>query len=1452
VASTGSFTAGKVKSARNRRSTIYGIGKRDLLPSDNESVSEESVFTAPDSEEQAAANLTEILRDEQQASVSTKAMEIIMSGKIKQIQQMEMDFYRDLPRICGDIMEHVSLSAATRIREYPGYEDAISSSDMLGLWEIIKNCSILTPGDKTRQITDLREQREALYQLNKPLDVFCEQFSAFESELVDLGRPTPEDELILHFLDRLHPLYCSYISQLRVPKEGKPTGDMPTSFLQVKAIIKAYESIAIAQARQMKGGKDNSSIFQEAALLTQAGSGKDKSERKPKPDKKNEQSNQDQVAAAVVGDKKHEKKDEKKDQKGLTQCAFCLKWGRHTAQDCNLLKAKNEKQAAGEKVHVTTESNRSNTRVVLPIIADDNNDSLSEPNMVLPVDSQQFDNAVFLDNACTVHTIRNKSLLRNFRAVEPRMLHGLGTSLATHGGDLPHFGFALFMPTCPLNLISFKQAKIDFTRHFSEQGEYFLLKKKDDGAKFIFNCNLDGLYQYNMGTPSAIVHPNVSEPNYTNEQIRRAKCARELHQMLNHPNDKDLCKGIENGCYLDCTVTTRDVQLAQQILGPCTDCIAAKMTAEPSPPSTNERSNVIGEKQHVDLFFSKGNPYMISVDSCTGCISVCPSYGKAKKKIVQALAQMISAFKSYGHTVKYIVSDRESVFNCAEIYLNNKGIQLNHSGPGRHEKRAERAIRTVKSKCRTVLQSLPYNLPQRLYPYLFSDCALSCNLVPTTQSGNLTTREIVTGVKLNAKVHLRAKFGDIVLCKTPTDSKQVDEPRAELGIVVGRDLNSKGDLKVYLFDRDTVLYRHTFTKIPMTPEAEERIQLLYEADHDDEDTFGDDEDHEDQPSLDQGVGLPIDLASQAFIDRQDVFADEDAIIDEHDYELSTEQGSELPVRYSLRPNRSNWKHREFNFNISVKSALNEYNEAAKESILNEFQQLIAMGVWKPIKRQSLTQEERKKIIPCSMFLKVKNKPDGSFDKLKSRLVAGGHRQDLTLYDDVSSPCVNITSVFMILGISVYEQLDVSITDVKAAYVNAELKSVKVRMIFRGQLVQLLTEVYLSVYKQDITPYIEPDGSLLVEVLKALYGLVEAALLWYQHLTGTLQSIGYSVSKHDRGVLFKHDTNTNKKAFICIHVDDILLSTNSKEYAEELKSCLIKAYKDINVQENTNQLFYLGMQLDMKPEEKSVHISQPGFIKDILTAHPVSKGVNCPAAHNLFENDEKAAKVDVTSFASRLMKLSFLAKRSRPDLSLVVSYLATRMKDPNEHDEKKLVKAYEYLNQTQDLPLVLSPNSLTLHGWFDASYAVHGDMKSHSGIIICLGTVGAPIFSKSSKQKMTADSSTFSELIALHEGTHYLQWALRLLNELGYHQNQPAIIHQDNKSTIVLANKGPGTVARSKHFPIRFFYVKECIDNKEATIEHEPTETMRSDGFTKPLTGKYYIIFLGYCLGRYTR
>jgi hypothetical protein len=62
-------------------------------------------------------------------------------------------------------------------------------------------------------------------------------------------------------------------------------------------------------------------------------------------------------------------------------------------------------------------------------------------------------------------------------------------------------------------------------------------------------------------------------------------------------------------------------------------------------------------------------------------------------------------------------------------------------------------------------------------------------------------------------------------------------------------------------------------------------------------------------------------------------------------------------------------------------------------------QLLDKKTWHPVFRK----DAKDKIIRSHMFIKEKYNADGTFEKLKSRLVAGGDQQYRDLYDDVSSP-----------------------------------------------------------------------------------------------------------------------------------------------------------------------------------------------------------------------------------------------------------------------------------------------------------------------------------------------------------------------------------------------------------------------------------------------------------------
>ena len=53
---------------------------------------------------------------------------------------------------------------------------------------------------------------------------------------------------------------------------------------------------------------------------------------------------------------------------------------------------------------------------------------------------------------------------------------------------------------------------------------------------------------------------------------------------------------------------------------------------------------------------------------------------------------------------------------------------------------------------------------------------------------------------------------------------------------------------------------------------------------------------------------------------------------------------------------------------------------------------------------------------------------------------------------------------------------------------------------------------------------------------------------------------------------------------------------------------------------------------------------------------------------------------------------------------------------------------------------------------------------------------------------------------------------------------------------------------SRHINIRYFWVKDRVDNKEVRIEYIPTHLMLADYFTKPLQGEQFRIVGAYIMG----
>jgi hypothetical protein len=114
--------------------------------------------------------------------------------------------------------------------------------------------------------------------------------------------------------------------------------------------------------------------------------------------------------------------------------------------------------------------------------------------------------------------------------------------------------------------------------------------------------------------------------------------------------------------------------------------------------------------------------------------------------------------------------------------------------------------------------------------------------------------------------------------------------------------------------------------------------------------------------------------------------------------------------------------------LSVAKALKEEPIKAKEAIIKEVSSLVAKHTWTPVHLESISEDQRKGIIHCLMFVTQKYLPSTDEnnmrvpDKMKARLCANGSRQDRDAYEkgEISSPTASIGSMFAIGQIAALE------------------------------------------------------------------------------------------------------------------------------------------------------------------------------------------------------------------------------------------------------------------------------------------------------------------------------------------------------------------------------------------------------------------------------------------------
>ena len=149
----------------------------------------------------------------------------------------------------------------------------------------------------------------------------------------------------------------------------------------------------------------------------------------------------------------------------------------------------------------------------------------------------------------------------------------------------------------------------------------------------------------------------------------------------------------------------------------------------------------------------------------------------------------------------------------------------------------------------------------------------------------------------------------------------------------------------------------------------------------------------------------------------------------------------------------------------------------------------------PCSRNDMSYKERKKALRYLMFLKEKR--DGT---IKARGCADGKPQRIySSKEDTSSPTVSIEAMMMSCAIDAKENRYVVVSDIPGAFLHADMEE-NVNMLLEGTVAEMIIKLDPTIYRKHIWYNKHGKPMLYVQLRKALYGTLQAALLFWKLLS----------------------------------------------------------------------------------------------------------------------------------------------------------------------------------------------------------------------------------------------------------------------------------------------------------------------------------------------------------------
>jgi len=477
---------------------------------------------------------------------------------------------------------------------------------------------------------------------------------------------------------------------------------------------------------------------------------------------------------------------------------------------------------------------------------------------------------------------------------------------------------------------------------------------------------------------------------------------------------------------------------------------------------------------------------------------------------------------------------------------------------------------------------------------------------------------------------------------------------------------------------------------------------------------------------------------------------------------------------------------------------------------------------------------------------------GEFDKVKARLLLGGnglYDEYQLRWDEISSRTIALASLYTLITIMAYEQMDVLTMDFKNAFLYGILPP---KDQCYAKVPKEESKLLMEVDKEKWQPYWnEKEQCIYVKVVGSLYGHPAAAKIWYDYLAEHLLKIGFVPLKSEP-CIFKRIVD-GQLELIGLHVDDLIMgSKNGARLYNEMVEFRKKYFNGEGTIEKGPNLEYLNMLFEFDKANRSVEVSQESYWSTVCSKFDIpdnGNNVSIPHSSNYMDRLRKRnADIDPTKendqeivkkFLSMVMSVLWGTQRSMPQLGVNCSFLAGEAKHATEEDCSDVKRVLNYISQHKKDKVRFKINGkVQVSCFIDSSAHIGPTMLGQAGIVISIGDkgYGGPIEAKSARSRNNHVGSMMYELDALHHMINGPIFIRELLEDIGYPQG-PVIVFEDNKALIDLIKRGKISTGVTRHIAAKYYYAKDLIIQGIIILRHCPTKLMIADILTKHMGGQ---------------